>query len=196
AIDAANSDLFDKFRGKGVGGPHKWSKYWKITKEAAEIFKGAVGVHLIVGLGETEYEMIKTIQYAQDLDVSTHLFSFYPEENSLMANYQPPPLDQYRRVQLARYIINEKIARIDEMEFNSQGKLVKINIPRAKLNKIIESGKPFMTSGCPDDEGEVACNRPYANERPSEALRNYPFYPNQEDIKLIKTQFHVEALDD
>ena len=27
AIDLATPELFDKYRGKGVGGPHKWDKY-------------------------------------------------------------------------------------------------------------------------------------------------------------------------
>ncbi|MBW2096664.1 MAG: radical SAM protein, partial [Deltaproteobacteria bacterium] len=28
AIDLATPALFDRFRGKGVGGPHTWEKYW------------------------------------------------------------------------------------------------------------------------------------------------------------------------
>ncbi|MHA1409789.1 MAG: radical SAM protein [Candidatus Odinarchaeia archaeon] len=181
AVDAARPDLFDKFRGKGVRGPHRWEKYWGIVKDAVEIFGDTVGVHLIVGLGETEEEMIKTIQDAQDLGVSTHLFSFYPEENSLMHNYSPPPIEQYRHIQIARYLINNKISRIEDMKFDSNGVLKAINISKKKLDEIIESGLPFMTSG-------------FANERPSEVLRNYPFIPNKSDIKLIKKQFNLECL--
>ena len=28
AIDAATPDLFDRLRGKAVGGPHRWERYW------------------------------------------------------------------------------------------------------------------------------------------------------------------------
>jgi biotin synthase len=31
AIDLATPELFDKFRGGGVSGPHKWERYWEIT---------------------------------------------------------------------------------------------------------------------------------------------------------------------
>ena len=44
-----------------------------------------------------------------------------------------------------------------------------------------------MTTGCP------GCNRPYANETPSQAaeglLRNYPFRPTEDDVALIRQQF-------
>jgi biotin synthase len=56
------------------------------------------------------------------------------------------------------------------------------------LDPIIESGRPFMTSGCPDEHGETACNRPYGNGRPSEKIRNFAFVPNLQDIEDIRTQ--------
>ena len=65
------------------------------------------GIHLIVGLGETEKEMVVTIQKGQDLGAYTHLFSFFPEKGSPMEKIPLPPLGQYRRIQLARWIINE-----------------------------------------------------------------------------------------
>ncbi|WEU40188.1 MAG: radical SAM protein [Candidatus Odinarchaeum yellowstonii] len=193
AVDAARPDLFDKYRGSGVKGPHKWDKYWEIVKQAVEVYGDAVGVHLIVGLGETEKEMIETIQHAQNIGASTHLFSFYPEENSQMSNHQPPPIEQYRRIQLARYLINEKIKTIEDMEFTPDGRLESINISVEEFDKIVESGIPFMTSGCPGVDGQVACNRPYANEKPGKLIRNYPFKPLKSDIKIIRKQLKVNV---
>ena len=47
-------------RGRGVGGPHRWDCYWKVVEDSVEIFgKYNVGVHFIVGLGETEEKMVK-----------------------------------------------------------------------------------------------------------------------------------------
>ena len=38
AVDCATPDLFEKIRGKGVKGPHKWDRYWECYQEAIEVF--------------------------------------------------------------------------------------------------------------------------------------------------------------
>lgn len=189
AVDCATPHLFEKIRGKTVKGPHKWERYWKYYEEALEIFgKRKVGVHLIVGLGETEREMIETIQKAYDMGGCTHLFSFFPECNSLLSQHPQPPVGQYRRVQLARFLIDEGISRIDNFSFDSFGKLIDFGILQDNLSSIIETGTPFMTSGCPGRDGEVACNRPYANCPPGPEIRNFPFPPEKEDIQKINKE--------
>ncbi|MFO8091080.1 MAG: radical SAM protein, partial [Desulfatiglandaceae bacterium] len=76
AIDLATEKLFDKYRGKGVSGPHRWERYWACLEESLELFgKGNAGPHFMVGMGETEEEMCNAIQRARDLGGSTHLFS-------------------------------------------------------------------------------------------------------------------------
>ena len=58
AIDLATEELFARYRGKGVSGPHKWEKYWEIMESGVDIFgRGNVGAHLMVGMGETEQQM-------------------------------------------------------------------------------------------------------------------------------------------
>jgi hypothetical protein len=32
AIDAATPELFDRLRGRGVGGPHRWDHYWDVVQ--------------------------------------------------------------------------------------------------------------------------------------------------------------------
>ncbi|MBC7228073.1 MAG: radical SAM protein [Thermoflexales bacterium] len=186
AIDAATPELFDRFRGRGVGGPHRWEHYWAVLEEAVRIFgRYKVGVHLIVGLGETEQEMIATIQRAHDLGAHTHLFSFFPEAGSLLEDHPQPPYGQYRRVQLARYIINLGYGRYEQMDFNERGQVVHFGVP---VDDLIRYGEPFMTSGCPGPDGRVACNRPFGNERAGQPMRNYPFLPEPEDVELIRYQ--------
>lgn len=186
AIDAATESLFERWRGKGIGGPHRWDHYWAAVKESVRIFgRYKVGVHLIVGLGETEREMIATIQYAHDLGAHTHLFSFFPEVGTPMENHPQPPFGHYRRVQLARYIINMAIGRYEDMDFNEAQQVVDFGVPIAEL---IRYGEPFMTSGCPGPDGRVACNRPFGNERPGQPIRNYPFPLEPEDVELIRYQ--------
>jgi biotin synthase len=193
AIDAATAELFEKLRGRSVKRPHRWAKYWKIVEEGVEVFgRYDVGIHLIVGLGETEEEIMKSIQKAYDVGALTHLFSFFPEERSLMENYPQPPIGKYRRVQLARYLINKGISSVDKMDFDDGGMLVNFGISEDTLNKAIGSRQPFMTSGCSSKNMENACNRPFSNCTPYQAyigeMRNYPFIPNEEDVRIIIKQ--------
>lgn len=74
------------------------------------------------------------------------------------------------------------------MKFDEKGRLV--NFGR-DIGPLIQVGEPFMTSGCPGRDGEVACNRPYGNERPSESIRNFPFMPEAEDIEEIRKQLGI-----
>ncbi len=189
AIDAATPELFNRLRGKGVNGPHRWDHYWEVVRMGVEVFgKFYVGIHLIVGLGETEKEMVQAIQQGQEMGASTHLFSFFPEKGSPMENHPSPPLDQYRRIQLARWIINEGLGSIHQMRFDEDGKIVDFGMD---IEPLIQRGEPFMTSGCPGRDGKVACNRPYGNERPSGPIRNFPFLPEPEDIEEIRRQLKI-----
>ncbi len=186
AIDAATPSLFEKFRGREVGGPHKWEKYWQTIEEAVEIFGPyKVGAHFIVGLGESEQEMVNIISQAYERKVLTHLFSFYPEAGSPMENYPQPSMGQYRRIQLARYLINEVCINPAIIEFNKNGQVIDFGID---LEEFLPSGLAFMTSGCPGADGKVACNRPFANERVNQPLRNYPFVPDEDDMSMVRSQ--------
>ncbi len=187
AIDAATEELFEKHRGRGVKGPHTWSRYWETVAEAVEVFgPHKVGVHLIVGLGETEEQMVKTIARAYRMGALTHLFSFFPEAGSLMEDSPQPPLGQYRRVQLARYLINEGIISEAAISFSPEGRIIDYGID---IEPYVNNGMAFMASGCPGEDGFLACNRPFGNERAGEPMRNYPFVPTPEDIEIIRSQF-------
>ena len=108
-----------------------------------------------------------------------------------MEDHPSPSLDQYRRIQLARWIINEGLGSIDQMRFDQQGKLADFG---TDIEPLIQMGEPFMTSGCPGRNGKVACNRPYGNERPSGPIRNFPFMPEPEDIEEIKKQLECRKI--
>lgn len=193
AVDAATRELFEAFRGQGVRGPHSWDRYWDALEESVGVFgKWMVGSHFIVGLGETEREMAAAIQRAHDMGVLTHLFSFFPEHGSSLERLQPPGLSSYRRIQLACHLINREIARCDEFSFDESGVISDFGVSRQDLLAVVETGWPFVTSGCPGKDGEIACNRPYANERPGEPIRNYPFLPEEPDLADIKDQLGLE----
>lgn len=189
AIDLATPELFDRYRGTGVGGPHKWDVYWQRLGEAIDIFgPDYAGSHFMVGMGETEAEMCAAMGRVRAMGGNTHLFSFFPEAASALADHPVPPMEQYRRIQLARYLIDKDLARADDFVHDDAGRLVSFGLPDDVLEAVIASGEPFRTSGCTGYDGEVACNRPYANSRPGPDIRNYPFKPNTDDICRIRKQ--------
>ena len=193
AIDLATPELFDTYRGKGVGGPHTFERYVDCLQKAIGIFGPMrAGSHFVTGMGETEQEMVEAIQMVQDMGGWTHLFSFYPEPDSQLAFHPMPDMDHYRRIQLARWLIDEGLSTARAMDFDDQGRIVRYGLPDEMVDKAVDSGEPFRTSGCPGYDGEVACNRPYANSRPGPDIRNYPFRPEPADIARIRRQMGLE----
>lgn len=189
AIDLATPELFDKFRGKGVGGPHTWERYLECLGEAIEIFgERNAGSHFVTGMGETEQEMVRAIQQVQDMGGWTHLFSFFPEADSQMGDHPMPDMDHYRRIQLARHLIDARLTHERDFQYDEQARIVDYGVDQATLDDAIDSGEPFRTSGCAGYDGEVACNRPYANSRPGPAIRNFPFPPTADDVARIRWQ--------
>jgi biotin synthase len=69
------------------------------------------------------------------------------------------------------------------MRFDSEGRITDFGMPVEALHRVIRSGVPFITSGCPD------CNRPYYNEKPGGPLYNYPFMPTEEELEQIEKVF-------
>lgn len=187
AIDAATEDLFVKLRGKPVGGPHDWNKYWKIYEQSLDIFgMGMAGVHLICGLGETERQMVSAIARAKKMGGSTHLFSFFPEQGSIMESVSPPHVGTYRRIQLARWLIDNDRINAESINYDNWDRILSFGIAQEVVEEAISSGVPFQTSGCPGPDGKVACNRPYGNEKPGPNIRNFPFTPEPEDLNQIR----------
>ncbi len=187
AMDLATPELFDKFRGRGVSGPHKWEKYWEIARAGLDIFGPEnVGAHLMVGMGETEQEMVSLMDRLWEMGIVNHLFSFFAEEGSRLAHMPQPHWSTYLRVQLARYVIEEDLSRVNDMTFDAAGRIVDFGLAPHRIEEIIGSGIPFMTTGCLGADGKVACNRPFGNCLPDVKQWNYPYLPNTEETELIQ----------
>jgi biotin synthase len=191
AIDLATPELFDRYRGSGVKGPHRWDTYMNRLADAIKIFGTRnAGAHFVTGMGETEKEMVAAIQQIREMGGWTHLFSFFPEPGSQMVHHPMPALDQYRRIQLARYLIDEALSHADRFRYDTDHQITDFGVPAETLEAVISSGEPFRTSGCQGYDGQVACNRPFANSRPGPEMRNYPFRPTKSDIELIRGQLY------
>ncbi|HEX2199493.1 MAG TPA: radical SAM protein [Burkholderiales bacterium] len=190
ALDAATPEIFERTRGKGVQSPHSWKKYWEILMDARDIFgPQKFGAHIIVGMGETEYDVLALVQQLVDLGGHSHMFCFFPEKGSLMDHLPATPRDQWRRVQLARYLIDYRGGRVEKMQFDGQGRVTGFGFAESELNQIVAEGTAFRTSGCPGKFADdvSACDRPYGDSPPSN-IASYPFSPNGNDLRTIRKQ--------
>jgi len=187
ALDLATPELFDKYRGSGVSDPHSWKKYWETIQVGLDVFENPhVGAHLMIGMGETEEEMVSLMDRLWRMGVVNHLFSFFAEQGSKLDQRPQPPWPSYLRVQLARYLIEKELSRYEDMNFDEMGHIVSFGMAPADLDRAIAMGTPFMTTGCLGSDGEVACNRPFGNCLPDVSQWNYPYPPNEEEMDLIR----------
>jgi biotin synthase len=162
ALDAACKGAYQAAKGDG------WERRLGFLRQAANEFPGRIGTHLIVGLGETERDMVMRLQEMMDRGVTVGLFAFTPVAGTKWGNEQPPPLDSYRRIQAVWYLLRTKGIRFGDLSFTTDGQILSYGLEEDRLRHLLASGVAFQTAGCPD------CNRPYYNERPGKALFNYP----------------------
>jgi len=196
ALDAVTPEIFENTRGKAVDSPHTWEKYWQAIEWAAEIYgPEKFGAHLICGMGETEAEILEVCQKIKDLGGHNHMFAFFPEQGSMMEDWEPVSRDQWRRVQLARFIIDYAGGNYSKMAFNDAGQVVDFGMPKQEVEALIASGRPFQTSGCPgkNDDEISACNRPYGDSSPTDIL-SFPFALNETDVSFVKRQMAGENI--
>ncbi|MCL5877602.1 MAG: radical SAM protein [Candidatus Bathyarchaeota archaeon] len=176
ALDGATKAVFDQVK----GGCYCWENLFGLFKAGLAVFgKDNVSTHVIVGLGETEQEVVEIVQRCVDLGVLPALFAFTPVRGTALEESFPPKVEVYRRMQLARYLIVVGKTTRKNMIFDGDGKIVDFGLTSADLEPIIASGAPFQTSGCPH------CNRPYYNEKPSGPIYNYPKNLRVEEIGKI-----------
>lgn len=178
ALDASTEKIFDEVKGRQIGGPYSWKKQHEALQDAINAFgEGSVSTHLIVGLGETQKQLCQAIQWCVDSGIYPGLFAFTPISGTALECRSPPSLSSYRRAQVAHHILTHKKAHLEDMEFDKNGHITDFGNSKENVLEIINSGKPFLTSGCPE------CNRPYYNERPGGPLYNYPRQMLPEEIE-------------
>lgn len=194
-LDGATEDIFDQVRGKQTHSPHKWDYHWKIIRLARKIFGPMnVNCHIIVGIGETDRELVNLFYQLKAEQIAGYLFSFNPEPGTATQDLPRQPIHRHRRIQLLKYLIEKGDLPEDAITYDETGSLVSLVAPAEMLNAAIDSGLPFMTNGCPDRHGVMACNRPYGSYRPGEEYRDYPFLPDAEDVAIIRQQMRIEEI--
>ncbi|MHA1720210.1 MAG: radical SAM protein [Promethearchaeota archaeon] len=169
ALDACDPSLFAEIKGPNNHGPYSWKKHWKALEEALKIFgKGKVTTHLIIGLGESEEQMLRSIKKIIQKDILPGIFLFTPIKGTPMATKKRPSIEIFRRIQLARFLLLENPLNFSRFIFKT-GKLYKIkDLSENELLALINKENPFLTAGCPD------CNRPNYTYRPGEEASGFP----------------------
>ncbi len=182
ALDAATEEIFANIKGDF----YSWSGHLKALEAAKAVFGDKVSTHLIAGLGEREEDMARIMQNLHDQAITIGLFAFTPVLGTQLSRQPAPDVASYRRIQLARFLIVNNLSSADRMGFE-EGRIASFGIDGEELGKVVESGEPFSTSGCP------GCNRPYYNESPRGPIYNYPRKPKRNDIEEIKTTLDLKA---
>jgi len=185
-LDTVTEELFARIKGEIVKSPYRWEDHWAGLNRALEVFgRGGVGTHIILGLGETEKEALGTMALLLKIGVGAGLFAFVPIKGTPLEHGAKPAIGSYRRIQLGYYLLQKKLANFYDFVFNN-GKVQDFGLPEDRLVDIVETGAPFLTTGCPN------CNRPYSTEGPSGPIYNYAFPPSKRDIEEIKTQLELK----
>jgi biotin synthase len=183
SLDAITREIFEQIKGEGVKGPFTWNQHHKALESARKIFgSGRTTTHLIIGLGETEYQTVHLIQDLVNKGVTIGLFPFTPVTGTSLAEQKQPTLGKYRRIQLAHYLIQNQLATANQIQFDSSNQLTGFELQKGHLIDIIARGKAFQTAGCP------SCNRPFFTEQPGGPIYNYPEPITAKAIREIENQ--------
>lgn len=199
-LDAVTEDLFRRHRTNvPSGGGLSWDKYWEVVADSRELFgPWKVNCHTLVGLGETDHDLVSLFTTLRDRQVYSYLFCFNPEPDSRLADHPKSPLRRWRRMQLAKHLVEEEGFQLDDFAFDEAGALTRVpGDPSAAgdiVRDAVESGVPFMTDGCPGPNGEPGCTRPYGSYGPAEPFRDFPFPPNNDDMTAIRGELALEEL--
>ncbi|ABR29912.1 radical SAM protein [Thermosipho melanesiensis] len=161
SVDVVNDELFKNIR----GGSLKITK--KLISDAAKKYKGKITTHVIVGMGESDKELVDFFYEMKDLNVNVALFSFTPIKGTKFEHRKSPSSERYRKIQLARYLIFEKHVSRDVFVFKNE------NLEEIDFGYIEGLGRAFLTSGC------TYCTRPYYNEKPGSMPYNFFEYSRE-----------------
>ena len=176
AVDACTPELFEKIKGAGRRGPYRWDHHLEAMQQALEVFgPGNVTTHLIVGLGETEVEASDFIIKMYEMGITVGLFAFTAIRGTALEEMSQPALESYRRLQVLRYLVANKLVDREVVSADEKGKL-ELKTDVAWLRETLSSGEAFRVTGC------SGCNRPYYNERPRGPMYNYPRPLSEDEV--------------
>ena len=158
-VDCATPGLFREIKPY-----YTWEHHMQALLYARRIFGPfKASSHLIVGLGETEEELVRMIEFLYEHQISSSLFAFTPVRGTPLEKWKKPSIPYYRRMQAAHYLI-----------YSGKGGFT---FDKGVISDLDTDVPPeaFATRGCP------GCNRPYYTETPRK-LYNFPYIPEPHEI--------------
>ncbi len=186
-LDAVTEDLFRAIRSDVPRGGLKWDNYWQVVHQARDIFgPWTINCHTLVGLGESDRDLVGIFERLLERQIFSYLFCFNPEPDSAMAEHPKPEVRRWRRVQLAKFLLEECGLEPGAFDYDDSGALTRIHAPAELVDRVVTEGHAFMTNGCPGAGGEPGCTRPMGSWRPTEAPRDYPWQPTGTDHAAIR----------
>jgi len=195
-LDAVTEELFRSLRTDVPKGRLEWENYWRIVDAARDIFgPWKVNCHTLVGLGETDRDLMEIFARLSEREIFSYLFCFNPEPDSRLAEHPKSPITRWRRVQLAKFLLEERGLPPAAFGFDDEGALSSIAASAGLVDEAIGKGNAFMTNGCPGEQGEPGCTRPMGSWRPSESPRDFPWQPNAEDLAAIRCELRLDELE-
>lgn len=156
AIDAANEKIFGKIK----GGNFKTFNNFLIA--ASKEFTGKIATHIIVGLGESDEDIVDILLKMKKHRIIVGLFAFTPIKGTKLESRPRPTLERYRKMQYLHYIIENHDVKKETFTFDSKGNILQFP------NFTINNEEVIKTSGC------SWCTRPFYNEKPGKELYNVP----------------------
>jgi biotin synthase len=194
-LDAVTEELFRSIRSDVPHGGLRWDNYWRIVEDAREVYgPWKVNCHTLVGLGESDRDLMAIFERLLDRQIFSYLFCFNPEPDSRMADHAKSSVRRWRRVQLAKFLLEESGLAPGAFEYDDGGALRSIRAPLDLVERVLDEGHAFMTNGCPGAGGEPGCTRPMGSWRPGEAPRDYPWRPTAEDREEVAEQLALDKL--
>lgn len=176
-------ELFDKIRGKDRNSSYRWDQTTQALDDALEIFGfPKVLSHLIIGIGETDYDALKHIHNLHKKNITPSLFAFRPLKGTDLENYSRVPHGRFHCIQMATYFIRNNLTDLENMKFDDAGNLTDPGLSGDLIRNTIYDGKCFMTSGCP------WCNRPNYTVDPGERHYTYPRMPSPDELAIIEKE--------
>ena len=156
SIDVVSPKLYEKIRGG------KLEDVLDLLDKSSREFPGKITTHIIVGMGETDEELVKMMSWLSERNITIALFAFTPLRGTKMEKMEKPSIERYRKIQLSRWLLQNKLASLENFIFDDEGNLTDIRVDYKRY----DYKRAFLTSGCPN------CTRPYYNESPARELYN------------------------
>ncbi len=126
-MDAASARVMARTRGGALGG---WDMHWRAIETAVDVFGGGnVNIHIVVGLGETDAELVETAVRLYDIGAGCFLFSFCPEAGTSMAG-NPPDMVIYHAAEVKQMTAQGLVQPMDDC-------YTAIGIGKDQFNKVL-----------------------------------------------------------